>query len=828
MGTLKETVIQPNGVVTQPNQEGMLPPGTLKTGTNVMMRRQGVLEPRPGFEQWEDPFGTFPNPVPVWMRTVSDTQVMAVQKRFGTSSVGFFLFDGSLTPITLSYDFSVTIEPGKVQESRVRDRVVIASGAPGVFDPAETPGAGPAIPVRHAGLPPPLHIQGNTSVTPPNSNPWFISGNFVAYKALIKRKFDDGYIVTGQVSAAFAVEALNTCVPRLTIRFYLRSPQIVVAGDLIELYRVIQQSDIDLLGDRYQLSMVHEVTTAEAIAGSAVFFDPCPEENLGADLYVNDSEEGASKNNFMPPPSIDVITFKGATFYSSTQEWHRFNTAIAGEVGDLSAGLPNPDLLHGIGRRPIVGSVALGSAQITGVADTTGLKAGQEIDNDGGVFPAGTTIISVNSGAGIVGTSAVSLLLDASYSGISYDVILVDGETFRIDNLAQLVLDVNSSAAAGTIDTMLIPDRLFNPNTGTYLGAQLQFLNPISGTGPFTLAATNGVNYFPPLPEPSAGTISSDATPRTNRVHYSKIDQPEAVPPDNFLLVGKGVLLRMFATQDSLFGCATDGIHRIDGDGDDWSVKPYDPDTVLLAPDAIDSMDNTIYAITTAGFVSFTDTGGIRKISSPLIGNDIRDLEKQFQTLDEPTPFTWNIQVACDKYRNEVWLNYNDLDDTAPDFQVTYIWNDETNTFFTQDDQEPTSITYVPFLQSILTADANTISIYDTSGVLFMAPEVVFNPIFGEDLGILKQYIDVTLFLEDLTENATVTPQFDNVNYSSSYTLVAAAGPFDHVIVPLQNSVHSKECNFGFTLGPATADDCNFRLKGLSYRYRLASETLRA
>src|ERR1700741_1848164 len=50
MATAKQTVVTPTGIVTQPNEYGQLPPGTLRVGTNICIRKTGVIEPRPAFE----------------------------------------------------------------------------------------------------------------------------------------------------------------------------------------------------------------------------------------------------------------------------------------------------------------------------------------------------------------------------------------------------------------------------------------------------------------------------------------------------------------------------------------------------------------------------------------------------------------------------------------------------------------------------------------------------------------------------------------------------------------------------------------------------------
>ena len=105
-----------------------------------------------------------------------------------------------------------------------------------------------------------------------------------------------------------------------------------------------------------------------------------------------------------------------------------------------------------------------------------------------------------------------------------------------------------------------------------------------------------------------------------------------------------------------------------------------------------------------------------------------------------------------------------------------------------------------------------------------MAGNFEFNPVFGDDVGYLKQWIDVTLLFEDLTATVSVLPAFERTNYSAPYN-IATNTNFEEVCAVLQNFAYNKHCRFGITITGSTA---HWSLLGLTYRYRLASETLKA
>ena len=105
---------------------------------------------------------------------------------------------------------------------------------------------------------------------------------------------------------------------------------------------------------------------------------------------------------------------------------------------------------------------------------------------------------------------------------------------------------------------------------------------------------------------------SSDNNKAPNRVYYSKVLQPEAVPLLNYIDIGSKdkAILRILALQDSLFVLKEDGIYAITGQTtSDLSVRVVDLSAILIAPDSAVVLNNLIYALTTQGVVNITDTG---------------------------------------------------------------------------------------------------------------------------------------------------------------------------------------------------------------------------
>jgi hypothetical protein len=97
-----------------------------------------------------------------------------------------------------------------------------------------------------------------------------------------------------------------------------------------------------------------------------------------------------------------------------------------------------------------------------------------------------------------------------------------------------------------------------------------------------------------------------------NGLYYSQPSEPEAVPLDNYLLVGSADknILRVLALRDSLFVLKEDGVFRVWGtDPTNFQVNLLDNTAILIAPESAVVLNNQIYALTTQGAVTISETG---------------------------------------------------------------------------------------------------------------------------------------------------------------------------------------------------------------------------
>lgn len=138
-------------------------------------------------------------------------------------------------------------------------------------------------------------------------------------------------------------------------------------------------------------------------------------------------------------------------------------------------------------------------------------------------------------------------------------------------------------------------------------------------TGAAFYLTSNAGNQFNPTLPSSGNTVISSNEVRPNRIYYSKLQQPEAVPLANYVDIGPQdrEIKRIIGLRDSLFVFKEDGIYRLSGESAPFSVAPFDFSAQVLAPDTAVVLNNQIYALSTQGVIVVTDTG-VSVISRPI------------------------------------------------------------------------------------------------------------------------------------------------------------------------------------------------------------------
>jgi hypothetical protein len=210
-------------------------------------------------------------------------------------------------------------------------------------------------------------------------------------------------------------------------------------------------------------------------------------------------------------------------------------------------------------------------------------------------------------------------------------------------------------------------------------------LTPVEFAGVYTVATVPAVDEFTLQgvdvgisQGPISGvvyktTAKSDNNVAVNRLYYSKIGQPEAVPIVNYIDVGpkNKKILRILALRDNLFVLKEDGVYIVTGaSAPNFSVRLLDNSTLITAPDTAAVLNNLIYVLSNQGVVSISDSG----IS--IISNAIDD------TIRGITTFAYNFYTTSFAVSYEydraymIWLPTTKQDNKATQaFRYSTITN---------------------------------------------------------------------------------------------------------------------------------------------------------
>lgn len=403
---------------------------------------------------------------------------------------------------------------------------------------------------------------------------WLAAGSSVAYRAVSVMTDASGREIASAPTQRVVIKntTASPANPRLTYTPYVsaNSATPIAAGvtTRVDFYRSTASAS-GIPSDEMQLCF-SVVTTG---SGGGLITDACPEAALGAYLYtnaisggdtvMNGLSVGQAARNDLPPIASDIATFANRMWFS---------------------GLTVPQELT-------FSIIAVGT---TGTA----LKVGDVITVAGLAFAGG----SILTGTQFVVSTGGSI-----------------SENIR-DTAMSLAVAINSNC----VTTGVAAEHVGNDSSPGTLG-RIRVYALTRPRAAFTAQLTSGGSGSSFVPDLSVA-LSSTSEPWLNGLAYSKDSQPDAVPPVNYIRVGRGdvAIKRIIALRDSLFVFASDGIWRVTGnDPSNFSLDRFDTTFTLLARDTAVVLDDAIYAWGSEGIARITTSG------VTLIDGAIRDIVTQ-------------------------------------------------------------------------------------------------------------------------------------------------------------------------------------------------------
>ena len=357
----------------------------------------------------------------------------------------------------------------------------------------------------------------------------------------------------------------NTVSGDRKIDITLYVPDDVSVGYFYQAYRSVQVGTGIEPPDDLQLVYEGNLTSGEKAAGLLTFTDITPDDLRGAFLYTSPTQEGILQSNDEPPFCVDLCTYKSMTFYANTK-----------------------------GRQ----NIFLTLISATGTAP--GLSNGDTITINGIIYTASTA-----------GETPLSGIFQLFSSGSSASAQIADTarSLVKVINLRQSTISAYYISGFGDL-----PGKI-------YIQA-----NDYS-TSEFFVTSTRTTCWNPVLSSSGTNNASNnDENP--NRIYFSKIQQPEAVPLLNYVEAGSrgNEILRIIPLRDSVFVLKSDGVYRIIGeDPSSLRISLFDNTVALLSLESAVEINNQIYCYTDQGITAISDNG-VQVLSRP-IEDQIQQIE---------------------------------------------------------------------------------------------------------------------------------------------------------------------------------------------------------
>jgi hypothetical protein len=277
------------------------------------------------------------------------------------------------------------------------------------------------------------------------------------------------------------------------------------------------------------------------------------------------------------------------------------------------------------------------------------------------------------------------------------DIVYIDGNDYTASStevansrLFKLYTDGTESENIANTAKSLI--RVLNSDTAArvyaYSGGDesgsILFEERLIGGLSFSISCSKEKAFSPSIVTP----LESDNDASVSRIYYSKLNQVESVPLFNFFNVGdlKQPIRRILSLQDLIFVFKDDGIFSIDGNAESgFIVRPFDNSTFIYGDDTAVVINQSIFVHTNKGVYQI-NSANMKLISDP-IDNEL----KQFIRYQTPTGKAPQITSDFQRYafgvsyqqNNEYILWFNSSDRNQSNF--AYVYNFYTGAWYSWD-----------------------------------------------------------------------------------------------------------------------------------------------
>lgn len=578
--------------------------GYATTATNVIVRRQGIYEPRPGLEA----FGATQASVDRLIFDPTNGQVL----RASTSANVLQKWDGAAwTDIDTARKYAGSA-------SYQQFTTLLSNEGLRLLNTANTATQIGYVPVAAA-----------PSVSDPliYPSPWLASGATVLYAVTWGRKDINNTYFEGAPSGVTTFT--NTTSVSVNPAVYIPIPADITPTYFYRIYR--SRASAAGTVPNYELFCVYEdyPTSAEIIARETVgLVDEVQDGGGGESLYTNPGLDGIEQSNNPCECALDssgfgdICTFNESVFASnylplSNLQLTLLGVAVGNGWGQYSSTLP---VAAPFGTSALVN----GSANVT-VTSTERLRVGMYLTHasitDGTRIQSITNATTFVMSAPATGTNATADVSYSDYLQLGNEIYtsatgtppgaftfraVVPSATITVEQAIRTTVDY--LVAAINLNSLLFRATVIS-GPDTFPGAFLvTALSDRAST--YTAVAARGEAFSPNIG--TAQTILS--LQDRSAITWSKDGEPLAWPAENKLNVpAGGIVLGICALQEIVVVAASNGFHRITGTYGDYAITPINVSHTPLWSSSnpgygIVAVDGIAYAMTTRGFAAINET----------------------------------------------------------------------------------------------------------------------------------------------------------------------------------------------------------------------------
>lgn len=836
----QQLVLDPLGLVTQPNKLGQVPAGALTACNQVVLRSPGTLENLPGWTQRGSAIGSTQVPFHICM---PNKWILVI--RHSGIAWGYTWYDADTNTFTYTGDLAWedgnaavrTTEQPRFSHVTVGDQLFVQFRSQLLVWDTINPTSLATSKPRHAGL------LGPKIALPTNAyfgGTAIQGGKYATYTAIFKRSLpNNDRIIVSAPCAAVSHSNLFTQPVDVTLYVSLGTtlPQ-ARAGDVLEIYRTKSKPHNltnvfttvqpgEEAGSEYLRCGSITLTAAHISAGFFYYTDACPDTALGEALYTNQSVGSFADEADMPPAHDFITAYKGYLFGLGPTYTPRLKLRPIGLWGAVDAALNTVKASSVLGRISIAGTTwTTGSSTVTVATGTEAAKVFKAQyfypGGSGSGFPvtnvAGTTITV--SGALPTGQSNVTSFVIDTLSvqyGIAENVSNTENwynyqysqnlqTRFAVHALALKLPSMGQEFLSTNVNTQ--PTDVFE--------IRAQYL--YDARDPLLVRGSKPLAWDPQI-DPT-NQISVPAEYKPHAVTWSNLSEPEAWPILNQDFFSRGLPHCVATTADAVIAAYSDGIWRISGtggstnEGFDWRYDQIATGITVRGSQCMCVLLDRVYALTSEGLVVI-DGDRVQRISEGRI-HDQLDVPG-FR--DVPHTTGTAVWICADEENNEIVFR------TPETGSAIWVYNTNTDRFTKIGSHDfPVFAQYSPYLRSVvyLGQTSGTWSLLTPSnGNAYNDMSMTFARVYADNPFAQRHWQTLSVSAEVTGGPVTLTPSFNGLAGTPRTLDASGRASFE---VPRNAPAIGNTMTIGLTVA---ANGGRVKLHGFALDYRDQTERRR-